>query len=525
MGKITGFLEYERKDGPVVSEEERLKNFLEFHGRLTQEEQQEQAARCMDCGVPFCQAGMMIAGMASGCPLHNLVPEINDLVYRGDLGKAFERLSMTHSFPEFTSRVCPALCENACTCGLHQESVATKENEKSVIEYAFENGLVKEIAPENRTGKKVAVVGSGPSGLAAAQLLNRRGHLVTVFERSDRVGGLLRYGIPNMKLDKSVIDRRVKLMEEAGIKFVVNTDVCGDGSHGINDKADNKVSAKELMKEYDAVILACGASNPRDIKAPGRDAEGIYFAVDFLGRVTKSLLDSSFGILEKPDVKAFPYSEVKGKDVIVIGGGDTGNDCVGTSIRLGAKSVTQLEMMPCPPSERLDSNPWPEWPRVLKTDYGQEESIYKFGHDPRIYQTTVKQFIKDEKGKLSAVEIISLKPERDEKTGRMNMVPVEGSEKTLPAQLVLIAAGFLGSESYVTEGFGVEVDGRTNVKTEPGHHAAEIKKDNKSKSTDKAKIYTAGDMHRGQSLVVWAIAEGRSAAREVDRDMMGYTNL
>ena len=533
MGKITGFLEYERKDGPVVPEEERLKSFLEFHGRLTQEEQQKQAARCMDCGVPFCQAGMMIAGMASGCPLHNLVPEVNDLVYRGDMEKAYERLSMTHSFPEFTSRVCPALCENACTCGLHQEAVATKENEKSVIEFAYEKDLVKEIAPEIKTGKKVAVVGSGPSGLAAAQLLNRRGHQVTVYERSDRVGGLLRYGIPNMKLDKSVIDRRVKLMKEAGITFVVNADVCGDGTHGINDGTAGKkdksgvtsISAKELLKEYDAVVLACGASNPRDIKAPGREAEGIYFAVDFLGRVTKSLLDSDFGVLKKQDVKSFPYNEVKGKDVIVIGGGDTGNDCVGTSIRLGAKSVTQLEMMPCPPSERLDSNPWPEWPRILKTDYGQEEAIYKFGHDPRIYQTTVKQFIKDEKGKLSAVEIISLKPEKDPKTGRMNMVPVEGSEKTLPAQLVLIAAGFLGSESYVTEGFGVEVDGRTNVKTAPGCHAAEVKKADKDSKSGKARIYTAGDMHRGQSLVVWAIAEGRNAAREVDRDLMGYTNL
>ena len=528
MGKITGFLEYERKDGPVVPEEERIKNFLEFHGRLTQEEQQKQAARCMDCGVPFCQAGMMIAGMASGCPLHNLVPEINDLVFRGDMEKAYERLSITHSFPEFTSRVCPALCENACTCGLHQESVATKENEKSVIEYAYENGLVKEIAPETRTGKKVAVVGSGPSGLAAAQLLNRRGHEVTVYERSDRVGGLLRYGIPNMKLDKSVIDRRVKLMKEAGIRFVVNTDVCGDGSHGINDGSKRTgISAKELKEKFDAVVLACGASNPRDIKAPGREAEGIYFAVDFLGNVTKSLLDSDFSILEdlqndKKKAKGFGniIDKVYGKNVIVIGGGDTGNDCVGTSIRLGAKSVTQLEMMPCPPEKRLDSNPWPEWPRILKTDYGQEEAIYKFGHDPRIYQTTVKQFIKDEKGKLSAVEIISLKPEKDEKTGRMNMVPVEGSEKTLPAELVLIAAGFLGSESYVTEGFGVEVDGRTNVKTEPGHHAAEVKKSDKSKASDGAGIYTAGDMHRGQSLVVWAIAEGRKAACEVDRDLM-----
>lgn len=494
MGKSTGFLEYERKDGPVVAEKDRVKNFEEFHGSLPKHEQCLQAGRCMDCGVPFCQAGVMIAGMASGCPLHNLVPEVNDLVYRGNYSEAYTRLSITHSFPEFTSRVCPALCEAACTCGLHQEPVSTKENERSVIEYAFSHDLVKEEAPKVRTGKKIAVVGSGPSGLAAAQLLNRRGHEVTVYERNDRVGGLLRYGIPNMKLDKRVIDRRVALMEEAGIRFLT----------GVNIGKD--VTAKELEKEYDSVILACGSSNPRDIKAEGRDAKGIRFAVDFLSEVTKTLLDSDF--------EKIPYKLCEGKDVIVIGGGDTGNDCVGTSIRLGAKSVTQLEMMPKAPSDRLDSNPWPEWPKVLKTDYGQEEAIWKFGHDPRIYQTTVKEFVKDSKGNLKSVVIISLKPEKDKKTGRMNMVPVEESEKELPAQLVLIAAGFLGSESYVTENFGVEVDGRTNVKTNAGKFA-----------TTKKGVYAVGDMHRGQSLVVWAIAEGRACAREVDLDLMGYTNL
>ena len=541
MGKPTGFLEFERKDGAVISEEKRIETFLEFHGMLPKEEQEKQASRCMDCGVPFCQAGTLISGMMSGCPLHNLVPELNDLVYRGCFEQAYQRLSMTHSFPEFTSRVCPALCEAACTCGLHGDAVSTKENEKAVIEFAYETGLVEEITPDTKTGKKVAVVGSGPSGLAAAQLLNSRGHSVTVFERSDRVGGLLRYGIPNMKLDKSIIDRRIKLMEDAGIEFRTSVNVCGNKKL---DKAGNRVhfsdkvtyiSSEELEKEFDAIVLCCGASNPRDIKAPGRETEGIFFAVDFLGKVTKNILDTDFNISD--EVKSL----AEGKDVIVIGGGDTGNDCVGTSIRLGCKSVTQLEMMPKAPDDRLASNPWPEWPRVCKTDYGQEEAIYKFGHDPRIYQTTVKEFVskteKDKNGKeikkLKEVIIQSLEPKKDEKTGRMMMVPVEGSEKTLPADLVLIAAGFLGSESYVTEGFSLEVDGRTNVKTGPGKHRAVGKdagkeaesKADKDAGKNKALIYTAGDMHIGQSLVVRAIAEGRSAAREVDLDLMGYTNL
>ena len=521
MGKATGFLEYKRENGPVIPEEERVKDFKEFHERLSLEEQQKQGARCMDCGVPFCQAGCMLAGMMSGCPLHNLVPELNDLVFRGCFEQAYERLAITHSFPEFTSRVCPALCEAACTCGLHTDPVSTKENEKAVIEYAFEHGLVKEEAPAVRTGKKVAVIGSGPSGLAAAQLLNRRGHEVTVFERKDRVGGLLRYGIPNMKLDKSVIDRRVKMMEEAGVKFVVNANVGVDevgvpvgvpvtlgtkvtGTQGA--KVTGTFDPKVTGTQYDAVILACGASNPRDINAPGRDAKGIYFAVDFLTQVTKALLDSDF--------KDVPYELAKDKNVVVIGGGDTGNDCVGSSIRLGAKSVTQLEMMPKPSEERLPNNSWPEWPRVLKTDYGQEEAIRKFGEDPRIYQTTVKEFIKDDEGNLKEITIVSLKSEKDPETGRMKIVPVEGSEKNIPADLVLIAAGFLGSEQYVTEAFGVETDGRTNVKTEAGKHRTSV-----------PGIYTAGDMHIGQSLVVRAIAEGRAAAKEVDEDLMGYTNL
>ena len=494
MGKITGFLEYERKEAPVVDEAERIKGFSEFHGVLAKEERRRQGGRCMDCGIPFCQAGVMLGGMASGCPLHNLVPEINDLIWRGQMEEAYRRLSITHSFPEFTGRVCPALCEATCTCSLHGQAVATKENELSVIEYAFENNLVKGQKPSVRTGKKVAVIGSGPAGLAAAAMLNHRGHEVTVYERRDRAGGLLRYGIPNMKLEKSVIDRRLRVMEESGIRFLCGVDVGRD------------IGSGELLREYDSVILACGASQPRDIKAPGREAKGIYFAVDFLTQVTKSLLDSDF---KKP-----PVQLAKDKDVIVIGGGDTGNDCVGSCIRLGAKSVTQLEMMPRPAETRMASNPWPQWPRVLKTDYGQQEAIRVYGQDPRVYQTTVREFISDKKGNLKEVVIVSLEPKKDEKTGRMLMQPVEGTERRLPAQLVLIAAGFLGSEKYVTDSFKVETDERTNVKTESGKYAA-----------SREKIFTAGDMHRGQSLVVWAIAEGRAAAAEVDMKLMGYTNL
>ena len=478
----------------MESIEERIKNFEEFHDVAPVEEAKKQADRCMDCGVPFCQAGMMIAGMASGCPLHNLIPEVNQLVHSGRMDQAYKRLASTHSFPEFTGRVCPALCEAACTCGVHAAPVSTKANERTLIEYAYANGLVEEKEPGVRTGKTVAIVGSGPSGLAAAQLLNRRGHKVTVFERSDRPGGLLRYGIPNMKLDKKVIDRRVDLLTKAGVKFRCNVNVGVD------------VTAEELTQQYDSVILACGASHPRDISVPGRDAEGIYFAVDFLGKVTKTLLDSDFSKV--------PYELAKGKQVLVIGGGDTGNDCVGTAIRLKAAGVTQLEMMPQAPLTRTESNPWPEWPKVCKTDYGQEEAIFVFGKDPRVYQTTVTEFIKDEKGHVKAARTVELAPTKDKKTGRMLMKPIEGTEKEIPADLVLIAAGFLGSEEYVTTAFQVDVNERTNVKTAPGSYM-----------TSRDKIFCAGDMHRGQSLVVWAIAEGRAVARQVDEYLMGYSNL
>ena len=494
MGKPTGFLDYKRQNSETLPPKKRIQNFKEFHVALPLEKQRIQGARCMACGVPFCQYGQIIGGMASGCPLNNLVPEWNDLIYHGKWELAYRRLAKTNCFPEFTSRVCPALCEAACTCNLNGEAVATKENEHAIIEYAFAQGLIAPHPPKVRTGKKVAVVGSGPSGLAAAMQLNSRGHKVTVFERRDRIGGLLRYGIPNMKLDKSVIDRRIAIMEAEGVEFVTNANVGGD------------IKASRLLKEYDRVVLACGASNPRDINVPGRDASGIYFAVDFLTSVTKSLLDSNFA-----DHKFIP---AKGKKVMVIGGGDTGNDCVGTSIRLGAASVLQLEMMPKAPDTRTEQNPWPEWPRVCKTDYGQEEAIAVFGHDPRVYQTTVTEFVKNKKGEVCKAKLVKLQGQKDEKTGKMRMAPVEGSEYVVDVDLVLIAAGFLGSQKYVTDAFKVELDGRTNVKTAPGEYQTSV-----------PGVFTAGDMHRGQSLVVWAIREGREAARAVDESLMGYTNL
>lgn len=494
MGKATGFLEYNRQTSEAVSPKARIKNFDEFHMPLNEEQQRMQGARCMECGVPFCQSGMLLKGMTSGCPLHNLIPEWNDLVYTGNWEQAYYRLKKTNSFPEFTCRVCPAPCEAACTCGLNGEPVSVKENEMAIIERAYETGIACAHPPRVRTGKKVAVVGSGPAGLSAADQLNRRGHSVTVFEREDRVGGLLMYGIPNMKLEKRYIDRKVKVMQQEGISFVTKADI-GAG-----------YKANKLLREFDSVILACGASNPRDINVPGREAAGIHFAVDFLKSTTRSLLNSN--------LEDGSYLSAKDKHVVVIGGGDTGNDCVGTAIRHGCASVVQLEMMPMPPKARADDNRWPQWPNVLKTDYGQEEAIAVFGSDPRLYQTTVKEFIKDEAGNVAKAVIVSLESKPDEETGRMVMVPAEGSEREIQADLVLIAAGFVGAESYVADAFGAELNERSNVCTDQGKYR-----------TNADRVFTAGDMHRGQSLVVWAIREGREAAREVDEFLMGYTNL
>ncbi len=494
MGKPTGFLDYERKDSSALEPAERIKNYNEFHTPLSEEQRKKQAARCMDCGVPFCQNGKILCGMISGCPLNNLIPEWNDLLCFDHKEQALRRLLMTNNFPEFTSRVCPALCEKACTCGLNGNPVSVRENEYAIIENGFEHGLIQPEVPKIRSGKKIAVIGSGPSGLAAADTLNRRGHSVTVFEREDRAGGLLMYGIPNMKLEKKIVNRRTELMKAEGVVFVTNADV------------GKNISAEEIKDNFDAVILACGSSTPRDINAAGRDAKGIYFAVDFLKATTKSLLDS--------DLQDGNFISAKEKNVVIIGGGDTGNDCVGTSLRHGCASVVQLEMMPKLPDTRAEDNPWPEWPRVSKTDYGQEEAIAVFGHDPRIYQTTVKEFIKDENGDLCAVRTVKLEFKTDPETGRRSMQEIAGSEEVIPCELCLIAAGFTGAQSYIAEAFGVELNERCGVKTDSGKF-----------SSSAEKIFTAGDMHIGQSLVVRAIREGRDAAREVDEYLMGYTNL
>ena len=492
MGKPTGFLDYAREENPAIEPLVRIENFNEFHPPLDREHRQKQGARCMNCGVPFCQSCVQLAGMYSGCPLHNLIPEWNDMIYRGNWEHALARLCKTASFPEFTGRVCPGLCMAACTCGANGDPVTVKENELALIEYGYENHLIKPRIPEIRTDKKIAVVGSGPSGMATADLLNRRGHNVTVYERFDRVGGLMMYGIPNMKLDKKIVERRVNLMKAEGVTFITNADV------------GRNVDAKQLLSEYDAVALCCGAKKPRPLSAQGSEAQGIMFAVDWLKSVTKSLLDSDFS-----DKNFF---DPKGKHVVILGGGDTGNDCTGSSIRLGAASVTQLEMMPCPPAERQPNNPWPQWPKVLKTDYGAQESIEKFGHDPRVYKTTIKEVYQKD-GKVCGIKTVQV--EFKNVDGKRTLCEIEGSEKELPADLILIAAGFLGCEDYTANAFGVPLSPRNTIATSGA--------DSYFTGTDK--VFTAGDMHRGQSLVVWAIAEGRECAREIDEYLMGYSNL
>jgi glutamate synthase (NADPH/NADH) small chain len=493
MGKPTGFIEYLRELPSDRQPSDRIHDWDEFHQHMPEDKLRTQGARCMDCGIPFCHTGTLISGMASGCPINNLIPEWNDLVYRGLWREALDRLHKTNNFPEFTGRVCPAPCEGSCVLGITNPPVTIKTIESAIADKGWDEGWVTPDPPTKRTGKKVAVIGSGPAGLCAAAQLNKAGHWVTVFERADRPGGLLMYGIPNMKLDKEdVVLRRLNVLEEEGVKFVCNTEVGKD------------FPVENLLKEFDAVVLCTGATRPRDLPIEGRQLKGIHFAMDFLTANTKAILDKS---------KNGDFISAEGKDVVIIGGGDTGTDCVGTSMRHGCKSLVQLEILPQPPTERAANNPWPEWPKVYKMDYGQEEAAAKFGADPRVYITTATKFEGDENGNVKAVHTVQVEWEKNDK-GQFIPKHVPGTEKVLPAQLVLLAMGFLGPEQPLLDALGVERDPRSNVKADYGKYATSI-----------PGVFAAGDCRRGQSLVVWAFNEGRGAARECDLYLMGSTDL
>ena len=484
MGKPTGFLEYHREPKHDRSPLERVKDWSEAHPAYSEETLRQQGARCMDCGIPFCHTGKLIAGMASGCPINNLIPEWNDLVYRGQWREAYIRLAKTNNFPEFTGRVCPAPCEGSCTCGINDPPVAIKTIEAEIIDRAFAEGWVVAEPPPVRTGKRVAVVGSGPAGLSCAAQLNKAGHLVTVFERADRIGGLLMYGIPNMKLDKGLVERRVKLMADEGIRFVTSTEI---GIH---------ITAGRLVKDYEAVVLCGGATAARDLPVEGRALQGIHLAMEFLHKNTRSLLDSNLADGQ--------YLSAKGKHVVVIGGGDTGTDCVGTSLRHGASSVTQLEIMPRPPDQRAADNPWPQWPKVYRLDYGQEEAMALQGADPRQYAVLTRKLMGDAAGRVQSLQLVSVEWKKGA-DGRFGPQQVAGSERTIPAELVLLALGFTGPEKTLPTQLGCKLDQPGNVWTDP------------DKMTSVPGVFCAGDMSRGQSLVVWAIREGRQAAQSVDR--------
>ncbi len=493
MGKPTGFIEYLRELPLDRSAVERIRDWNEFHFHMEEGKLREQGARCMDCGIPFCHTGTLLSGMASGCPINNLIPEWNDLVYRGLWKDALDRLHKTNNFPEFTGRVCPAPCEGSCVLGINKPPVTIKNIENAIADRGWDEGWITAEPPKIRTGKKVAIIGSGPAGLCAAAQLNKAGHTVTVFERADRVGGLLMYGIPNMKLDKkAVVQRRIDQMTEEGISFLTNTEV------GTN------YPAEKLLREFDAIVLCTGATNGRDLPIEGRALKGIHFAMEFLTANTKSLLDNH---------KNGDFISAAGKDVIVIGGGDTGTDCVGTSMRHDCKSLVQLEILPKPPMDRAKDNPWPEWPKVYKLDYGQEEAAAKFGGDPRVYLTTAKKFVGDDHGDVKEIHTVEIQWEKNDK-GQFVPKEIAGTKKILPAQLVLLAMGFLGPEQTLLGQLGIERDPRSNAK-------AEFNKYN----TNIPKVFAAGDCRRGQSLVVWAFNEGRGAARECDRYLMGQTDL
>jgi len=478
MGKLTGFKEFDREVEPYRDPAERLVDFKEIYTDHDESHLQSQGARCMDCGVPFCQSG-------EGCPIHNLIPEWNDLVYKGRWHDALDRLHKTNNFPEFTGRVCPAPCEGACVLGITSPAVTIKNLECAIIDKGFDEGWVIPLPPPVRTGKKVAIIGSGPCGLSAAAQLNTAGHSVTVFERADRLGGLLMYGIPNMKLDKDIIERRIQLMRDEGIEFVVNADV------------GNNVDVSELVDQNDALLLATGATVARDLPIAGRDAKGVHLAMEFLTGNTKSLLDSN---LEDGN-----YISAKDKNVIVIGGGDTGTDCIGTSLRHGCKSLVNFELLPQPPDDRAQDNPWPLWPKIHRVDYGHAEAAVLFGDDPRVFSIMSKEFLSDENGHLTGIVTVNVDDQFKE---------IPGTEKTWEADLILLSMGFLQPDHYINESLGMNIDDRGNFMANKEDYKTSI-----------AKVYAAADCRRGQDLVVRAINEGREAAREIDRDLMGSTQL
>jgi len=485
MGKPTGFKEFPRKIVPYRDAARRVRDFEEVYTDPDPEQLIVQGARCMDCGVPFCQS-------EPGCPIDNLIPEWNDLVYQGRWKEALHRLHKTNNFPEFTGRTCPAPCEGSCVLGINELPVTIKNIENAIIDRGFAEGWVTASQPEKRTGKKVAIVGSGPAGLAAAEQLNRAGHSVTVFERADRIGGLLMYGIPNMKLDKKVVERRIDLMRESGIEFVTGADI------------GKNTEVTELRANHDSLLLATGATVPRGLPLPGQDLHGIHFAMDFLTANTKSLLDSNLDDGQ--------YITAKDKRVIVIGGGDTGTDCIGTAMRHGCSSIVNLELLQQPPDQRAADNPWPEWPLILRTDYGHEEAAVAFGHDPRKFSVVTKEFIGDDNGNVIALRVVQIRWTRND--GRWEMSEIEGSETLLETDLVLLAMGFLGPEAYVAEALGIELGSKSTYCAEHGDFQTSI-----------PGIFAAGDCRRGQSLVVWGINEGRGAARAVDKYLRGSSNL
>lgn len=493
MGNPSGFMEHTRELGKDRSPKKRIKDWGEFYKHLPENSLKDQGSRCMDCGVPFCQTGLVLNGMTSGCPINNLIPEWNDLVHLGLWREALERLHKTNNFPEFTGRVCPAPCEGACVLAINEPAVTIKSIECAIIDKGFEQGWVVAEPPKVRTGKKVAVIGSGPAGLACAAQLNKAGHLVTVFERHDRIGGLLMYGIPNPHLDKDIVQRRVDLLAEEGVVYKTNIEIGKD------------LPGDKLIKDYDAVIICTGATIPRDLPIPGRQLKGIHFAMEFLHTNTKSLLDSN---LEDGN-----YISAKDKDVIVIGGGDTGTDCVATTMRHGCKSLLQFEIMAKPPLERAEDNPWPQWPRVYILDYGQQEAMAIFGDDPRKYQVSTTKFVGDENGNLKELHTVRIKWDTGD-NGRLKLVEIPGTEKVFPSQIVLLAMGYLGPEQHLLKDLKVDTDERSNARAEYGKYMTNIEG-----------VFAAGDARRGQSLIVWAINEGREAARECDRYLMGHTDL